>query len=125
MTKIFKVISNIKHNGDDFLKGSFIADEFAGSEILVNDGVLKEIVGAETIEEAKAIDAESQAIEESAEEVVEPKDTWAPEADEPIVATGTIVNDEETEITATDPVEEEKTDESTGPVEPSIDTDNL
>lgn len=122
MTKIFKVISNIKHNGEDFLKGSFIAEEFVGSQILVNDGVLKEIVGAETIDEAKAIDAEEKAIEEVAEEVVEPKDTWAPEPDEPITTDeNTETPSDETEIIT----ESEVTDENTGPVEPSIDTDNL
>ena len=120
---IFKVISNIKHNGTDFTKGSFIAEEFVGSQVLVNDGVLKVIEGAETIEEAKAIDAETQAIVESEEEVVEPKDTWAPEPDEPIVATGTIVNDEETPTTEEEVVEEKE--EEAGDVEPTVEEDNL
>lgn len=124
MTKIFKVISNIKHNGEDFLKGSFIAEEFAGSQILVNDGVLKEILGAETIDEAKAIDAENQVTEEAIEETVEPKDTWAPEPDEPTVPEE---NTDEPENIDTEKEQQENDvpEENTGPVEPSIDENNL
>ena len=82
MNKIYKVLSNLNHNGTSHAKGEYIDGEFAGSEALVLDGVLKLIEGATTIEEAKEIEAEASEQEAPAEEEVAPQDTWGPTKDE-------------------------------------------
>jgi len=82
MNKIYKVTSNIKHNGEDIKKGSFV-EEFVGANTLAADGVLKLVEGATTLEEAVEIDAEEIAkAGESVEEEVAPQNTWEPKKDE-------------------------------------------
>lgn len=101
MTKIFKVLSNLNHDGTLYPKGTFI-EEFAGAQGLVNDGVLKEIEGAENTREAAELDAERtvEATEEEKEQA--PENTWEAKKDEE-------KKDEDTEDT--NPKEEEKAGE--------------
>lgn len=86
---IFKVNSNLRRNGSDFKTGSIIEEniEDEGIKILVTDGVLEVIEGADSIAKgAEITEAEAQAkaqAEADAEGVVEkPKNTWEAKKDE-------------------------------------------
>lgn len=86
MPKYFKVLSNLKHNGEDFKKDSIISGEMAQLEHLVKDGVLVVVEGAESLEDAKVL-ANTSITPEEAPEVpaAEPVNTWEA-AKEPVVA---------------------------------------
>lgn len=83
---IFLVKSNIKHDGTEYKKGSFFEAEYDAFQDLVNDGVLRVVAGASSVEEAEAIIAKEN--EETGEQVakekeVQPENTWGPKTDEP------------------------------------------
>ena len=83
---IFLVKSNIKHDGTEYKKGSFFEAEYDAFQDLVNDGVLRVVAGASSVEEAEAIIAkENEETGEQAikEKEVQPENTWGPKADEP------------------------------------------
>ncbi len=74
---IYKVNTNLKHNGTDFAQGSFVDEYTFGEELtasFVADNVLVHVEGAETIDEAAEIVENKE--EDSAP--IEPKDTWGP-----------------------------------------------
>lgn len=79
---IFKVLSNLNHNGIAYTAGSFITGEGATFDSLVADKILKIVEGAESVEDAKILDSEPTA-ETTAEETVvaKPADTWGPQPD--------------------------------------------
>lgn len=80
---IYEVLSTIKHNGAEIKKGSFVTEsEMTGTETLVAEGILKEVVGATTKEEAATIVAQiAEEAAAAAEEVVPPVNTWGPRPD--------------------------------------------
>lgn len=78
---IFHVQSNLKHDGTEYPTGSFIEGDAGTFNQLVNDGILVEVVGAETISEAKEIvekDAEQKKEEAEILAEKEPENTWGP-----------------------------------------------
>lgn len=85
MTTIFLVKQNLKHNGTDYKVGQLVQDEFEATPNLVNDGVLRVIEGAESIQEAEAILAEEKekhGERASGEAELQPENTWGPRKDE-------------------------------------------
>lgn len=87
---IYKVLSNLKHNGVDYLKGTFFQSEPESAfNVLVSDGVLRLMDGASTIEEAEKMDAEEM---ENAKQVEQEKEatagdnTWEPKKDDEVTA---------------------------------------
>ena len=91
MNKIFLVLRNLKHNGEELAKGSLFEGTLEGFQQLVDMGVLRVVEGAETLEQAAEIvkgevDAAVQKAEATA--AVAPKDVWAPQpAKEEVAAT--------------------------------------
>lgn len=82
MTKIIHILSNLKHNGEDFKRGTVAhwEDETA-LETLVADKIVRVLDGAETIEEGvKLLEDEANAEIANAEVLAEtkPNDTFAP-----------------------------------------------
>jgi len=77
---IYKVIENVKHNGDVFAKGSFTSAEDGAFAQLVADGIFAIIPGVDTIEEAKALDAE-QTEEQEVEKPAPEQNTWEAKPD--------------------------------------------
>lgn len=81
---IFKVKSNLTHNGDRYEAGNLIEGDDAAFQPLVADGVLEVVEGAATAEEAKDIIA-AQESEEAAKPAAEPEakpaDTWGAQPD--------------------------------------------
>lgn len=79
---IYHVLSNIKHNGEEFKKGSFIEGALGEYTGLVEAGALAIVEGADTIEEAKEIvgkPAETPTATEAPK--VEEQNTWGPRPD--------------------------------------------
>lgn len=75
----------MKHNGVEYATGSFIEAEVAQFEQLINDGVLRVVDGAKTIEQAMELAGKEvvNTVEEVAE-IVENQDTWGAKPD-PVV----------------------------------------
>ena len=123
MTKIFLVLSNLKHDTETYEKGSFFAGELATFQSLVNENVLRVIEGASSIEEAKDIVAEAEVeTEESSEEVtVEPTNTWGPTKE---VEASTEEKVEE-DVTENKEAEVETEEENKGEEAPAEAGDNL
>lgn len=81
---IFHVLSNLKHNGQVFEKGTLFAGEENQHQDLVKIGVLAVIDGAETVEEAKEIigvNAEQAKAPEAEAPKTTPQDTWGAQPD--------------------------------------------
>lgn len=79
MTKFFLATSNIKHDGELFTKGSIVAGEIGTFGTLINDGLLQEIEGASSFEEAQEIlNKKVDETDTEADIEVAPKDTWGP-----------------------------------------------
>ncbi len=97
MTTFYKVKSNVKHNGDTYKQGSIIE----GAEFSGMPDFFEMIMGAETLEEAQAILAETQAVEPKTAPEQAEKNTWGPTdqpeaptpptGDKPEVYTGPMV----------------------------------
>ena len=91
---IFQVLSNLNHSGTRFEKGQFFEGNYSEFGNLVNDGVLRVVHGAESIEEAKEIvakESETAGPETSTEEK-EPENTWGPKPDEIEIPKEEVVN---------------------------------
>lgn len=86
MSTFFKVLSNLKHNGDEFKKDSVIEGEMEQLGHLVNDGVLLVVDGADSLEDAKEL-AKGDLSPVEAQEMPknEPANTWEAKK-EPVVA---------------------------------------
>lgn len=88
MNTILYVLSNLKHNGDVHVAGSFIEAteaDLKALESLIADKVLRVMEGAKTTAEAADIIAsEKSAAEAAASASIEkaPEDTWGPKKDE-------------------------------------------
>lgn len=82
MTKIIQILSNLRHNGENFKKDVVVNwEDEATLEQLVKDGVVRVVEGAETAEEAvKLLENEANAEIANAEVIAEsaPQDTFAP-----------------------------------------------
>lgn len=80
MTKIYQVQSNVRHNGDSYVKGTLLSSDESFDQ-LVSDGLFKVIEGAETIEEAKKIVEEEKELESMENESgdVAQANTWEPQ----------------------------------------------
>lgn len=116
---IFLVQSNLKHDGVNFAKGSFIQGDADQFDILVQDRVLKLVEGANTMDEAKEmvdIEKESEPAEEKAPQ---PKDTWGPTAEK--------TEEKTTEPEAADAADTEpaQTNQAAPANDPQIDSNNL
>lgn len=86
MPTFFKVVSNLKHNGENFPKDSFMEGELEQLGHLVKDGVLLVVEGAESVEDAKVLFEAGLPSEPVAEvPAVEGANTWEPRKD-PVVA---------------------------------------
>lgn len=114
MTIIYKVISNVKHNGDEFKKDTFFQGNDGEFTQLVADGVLKAF-DTDSIEEAQAIDAQETAIEvaETEDEVL-PPNTWeAKKTEDEVIPTDDTANAPGDAVTPTSP-EAKPTEEKKG-----------
>lgn len=82
---IFKVQSNLNHNGESYKAGSYLEGEAPLFESLVADNVLKPVEGATSFAEAAEIEAEEaafKAAQEEEEKGVAPENTWGPKTEE-------------------------------------------
>jgi hypothetical protein len=81
---IYQVLSNIRHNGQDIKTGSFIdSTEITGVETLLAEGIILEIDGATTKEDAKEIVESTVASQKDAEEeTAAPTNTWGARKDD-------------------------------------------
>lgn len=83
MQKFYQVISNLNIGGTLHKAGSFIGEEFAGIEALVEDGVLRVVKEAKNIEDAAAIvAAEKEKTGTAPTAPAKPKNTWGPKKDD-------------------------------------------
>lgn len=136
---IFLVKSNIKHNGEFFVKGSLFEGQSGHLQDLIQDGAIVLVGDAETFEEANKILSQPAKEEEEINEPV-PQNTWGPQPDEvapvqtdSVVETNTDVIDEEEKtdsvsvddsvVSPSDSDTVEKTDDT--PVSPDEEPDNL
>lgn len=81
---ILHVQTNLNHNGTYYPKGSFIQSEEGEFVPLIEEGILKVVEGANTIEEAEEITGSTAGkAEETATEPAVPtaQDTWGPRPD--------------------------------------------
>ena len=84
MSKIFQVLSNIKHNGDLLAAGTFLEGELSEFGQLVESKVLRVMEGAKSLAHAvemAAADAEAKASQTASEEAA--PNTWGPKAEAP------------------------------------------
>jgi hypothetical protein len=82
-----KVLSNLNLGGTLHQAGTIIEDDVSAFLNLIEEKVLEVIEGAESLEDAKAIDAEKQAQVAKAEaeaEGQEPENTWGAKPDEDV-----------------------------------------
>lgn len=78
---IFRVISNLEHNGIKFAPGSFVTEDPANFESLVADNIVRPMEGANTEEEAAEMAAKQDAEEAEAKAKAEAEangGTWDP-----------------------------------------------
>lgn len=105
MNTIVQVVSNVKHNGVAYEKGTVMVLD-SGMHQLLSEGLLREIKGVSTVEEGMAIvGQEVAATAEEKEDVVASSDTWGAQPDpkpEAEKAPETEVKDAEPSAPATD-----------------------
>jgi hypothetical protein len=76
MTTFFHIKSTVKHNGTTYTKDSVLQGELVEFQTLVNDGLFAVLEGAETLEEAEQIVADSKITPEA--QAKEDENTWGP-----------------------------------------------
>ena len=90
MTAFFKVLSNIKHSGENLTTGTVFEGPMKEFEQLVEAGALKVIEGAKDLAHAIELAAkETEAALDEAEKEIESSEaanTWGPKKDEEIQA---------------------------------------
>lgn len=119
---IYIVKSNLRHNGTDYPKGSFLSVEEGATSFdsLVQDGVLELVEGAKTEAEAKEILAEKQGevAPTEAAPVAKPQDTWGPQPDVEVVAAPQAAETAPSAPTEAAPTEAAPTTEAGQPAAP-------
>lgn len=111
MSTIFHVLSNVRFNGQDIPKGSFVEAGAGEFDQLCegNEPAMRVVPGATSIEEAQEIVArETAQAAEAAEEAAAaaPQDTWAPTkevVDAPAETTTTTTDDTKVETEVVTP----------------------
>lgn len=122
MNNYFLVLSNLKHDGGLFEKGSILEAAEGAFEGLVKSGILRLVEGAKSIEHAAELAAaEVTAAAAKAGAVAKPKDTWAASPEKPVAVAAEVA---ETAPAATEdaqkPAEEAQAAETTEAEKPVV-----